>query len=84
MTRAHTPQRNAPDRPIPCCARQPSAEVVGAADQRPRRNAPFDLHPDGDRVVMGGDMAGTTKVDKIVLVTNVFGELRRRSSDGSR
>jgi Tol biopolymer transport system component len=45
---------------------------------------PFDLHPDGDRVVMGGDVASTTKVDKIVLVTNVFDEVRRRLSDVSR
>ena len=50
-----------------------------------RRGGPrkFDLHPDGDRVVMGGEAASTTRVDKVVLVTNVFDEVRRLS-DGSR
>ena len=45
---------------------------------------PFDLHPDGDRFVVSGDLAGTPKVDKIVLVSNFFDEVRRRLSDAAR
>ena len=43
----------------------------------------FALHPDGDRVVVGGGVASAARVDKIVLVTNVFDEVRRLS-DSSR
>ncbi len=42
---------------------------------------PFDLHPDGERVVVSGDVAPTTNVDKIVLVSAFFEEVRRRLSE---
>jgi serine/threonine-protein kinase len=45
---------------------------------------PFDLHPDGDRFVVSGNLAMTTDVDKVVLVSNFFDEIRRRLSDGRR
>src|SRR3954466_115323 len=44
----------------------------------------FDLHPDGDRIVASGDVATRTNVDKVVLVTNFFDEVRRRLSDATR
>jgi eukaryotic-like serine/threonine-protein kinase len=42
---------------------------------------PFDLHPDGDRFVVSGELARRTNVDRIVLVSNFFDEVRRRLSD---
>jgi hypothetical protein len=45
---------------------------------------PFDVHPDGDRFVVSGDLANTPSVNKVVLVPNFFDELRRRLSDASR
>jgi serine/threonine-protein kinase len=45
---------------------------------------PFDLHPDGDRFVVSGDVASGTNVDKVVLVPNFFDEVRRRLSDATR
>jgi Tol biopolymer transport system component len=45
---------------------------------------PFDLHPDGDRFVVGGVLASRTNSDKVVLVPNFFDEVRRRLSEGSR
>jgi Tol biopolymer transport system component len=45
---------------------------------------PFDLHPDGDRVVVGADLASGTTVDKVVLVSNLFDEVRRRLADSTR
>jgi Tol biopolymer transport system component len=42
---------------------------------------PYDLHPDGDRFVVSGDVATQQNVDKVVLVFNFFDELRRRFSD---
>jgi len=42
----------------------------------------FDLHPDGDRIVASGDLT-TTKVDKVVLVSNFLDEVRRRLSDAT-
>jgi eukaryotic-like serine/threonine-protein kinase len=45
---------------------------------------PFDLHPDGDRFVVSGDLATGTNVDKIVLVSNFFDQIRRRLSDVPR
>jgi len=45
---------------------------------------PFDLHPDGDRVVVSGDLTNKPKVDKVVLLTNFFDEVRRRLSDAAR
>ena len=45
---------------------------------------PFDLHPDGERFVVGGDLANTPKVRTVVLVPNFFDEVRRRLSDGRR
>jgi serine/threonine protein kinase/Tol biopolymer transport system component len=45
---------------------------------------PYDLHPDGDRVVVSGDLASRTNVDKVVLVWNFFDEVRRRLSDATR
>jgi eukaryotic-like serine/threonine-protein kinase len=43
----------------------------------------FDLHPDGDRIVVSGNLA-RTDVDKVVLVPSFFDELRRRVSDATR
>jgi len=51
--------------------------------ERPTRR-PFDLHPDGDRVVVSGDVANTPNVNKIVLVPNFADEVRRRLSDARR
>jgi Tol biopolymer transport system component len=45
---------------------------------------PFDLHPDGDRVVVSGDLANRTKVGRVVLISNVVDEVRRRLSDSMR
>jgi serine/threonine-protein kinase len=45
---------------------------------------PFDLHPDGHRVVVSGDLAGSTRVDKVVLVPSFFSEVRRRLLDAAR
>jgi dipeptidyl aminopeptidase/acylaminoacyl peptidase len=45
---------------------------------------PFDLHPDGDRVVVSGDLPNRTNVDKVVLVSNFVDEVRRRLSAGTR
>jgi len=45
---------------------------------------PFDLHPDGDRFVVSGDLPSRTNVDKVVLVSNFFDEVRRRLSDAAR
>jgi len=44
----------------------------------------FDLHPDGDRIVVGGDPPSGTDVDKVVLVSGFFDEVRRRLSDAGR
>ena len=44
----------------------------------------FDLHPDGDRVVVSGGPASRTNVDKVVLVSSFFDELRRRTPDDAR
>jgi serine/threonine protein kinase/Tol biopolymer transport system component len=41
---------------------------------------PFDLHPDGDRVVVSGEIANTGQADMVVLVSNFFDEVRRRLS----
>jgi len=52
-------------------------------DERPGPRS-FDLHPDGDRILVSGDLAARTNVDKVVLVSNFFDEVRRRLSDGAR
>jgi len=44
----------------------------------------FDLHPDGDRIVVGGDLTKSTDVDKVVLVSNFLDDVRRRLSDTKR
>jgi len=44
----------------------------------------FDVHPDGDRILVGGDSSARTKSDRIVLVSNFFDEVRRRLSDAGR
>ncbi len=44
----------------------------------------FDLHPDGDRIIVGGDVAPPPNMSKVVLVSNFFEEVRRRLSDGPR
>jgi Tol biopolymer transport system component len=44
----------------------------------------YDFHPDGDRIVVGGDLETRPTVDKVVLVTNFFEEVRRRLSDAGR
>jgi hypothetical protein len=41
----------------------------------------FDLHPDGDRIVASVGVAARTNVDKFVLVSNFFDEVRRQLSD---
>jgi serine/threonine-protein kinase len=51
--------------------------------ERPTRR-PFDLHPDGDRVVVSGELSSTPNVNKIVLVPNFADEVRRRSSEATR
>jgi eukaryotic-like serine/threonine-protein kinase len=45
---------------------------------------PFDLHPDGDRFVVSGDLANIPNVNKVVLVPNFVDEVRRRLSDTAR
>jgi len=45
---------------------------------------PFDVHPDGDRFVVSGDLANTSNVNKVVLVSNFSDEVRRRVSDARR
>jgi serine/threonine-protein kinase len=45
---------------------------------------PFDVHPDGDRFVVSGDLPSRTNVDKVVLVSSFFDEVRRRLSDAAR
>jgi serine/threonine-protein kinase len=45
---------------------------------------PFDLHPDGERLVVSGDVAARPNVNTVVLVMNFFDELRRRLADASR
>jgi serine/threonine-protein kinase len=45
---------------------------------------PFDLHPDGDRILVSGDPATASNADKVVLVSNFFDEIRRRYSDAAR
>ena len=45
---------------------------------------PFDVHPDGDRVVVSGGLANTPNVSKVVLVPNFLEEVRRRLSDARR
>jgi hypothetical protein len=42
---------------------------------------PFDVHPDGDRFVVGGDLPNQTTVQKVVLVFNFLDEVRRRLSE---
>jgi eukaryotic-like serine/threonine-protein kinase len=44
----------------------------------------FDLHPDGDRFLVSGDLPSRTNVDKVVLVSRFFDEVRRRLSDAAR
>jgi Tol biopolymer transport system component len=50
--------------------------------ERPIRGRPtlrsFDVHPDGDRIVVSGDLATNTTVDKVVLVSDFFEDVRRR------
>jgi hypothetical protein len=45
---------------------------------------PFELHPDGDRLVVSGELADTPDVDRVVLVSNFVNEIRRRLADGTR
>jgi eukaryotic-like serine/threonine-protein kinase len=45
---------------------------------------PFDLHPDGDRVVVSGNLASPRNVDRVVLITNFFDEVRRRVTEAAR
>ena len=44
----------------------------------------FDLHPDGDRILVSGDLTRGADVDKVVLVSSFFDEVRRRLSDAKR
>ena len=45
---------------------------------------PFDVHPDGDRFVVSGDVANIPNVNKVVLVPNFVDEVRRRLADATR
>jgi eukaryotic-like serine/threonine-protein kinase len=45
---------------------------------------PFDLHPDGDRFIVSGELTRQPSVDKVVLVPNFLDEVRRRLSDATR
>lgn len=45
---------------------------------------PFDVHPDGDRFVVSGDLPSTPNVHNLILVPNFMEEVRRRLSDASR
>jgi serine/threonine-protein kinase len=45
---------------------------------------PFDLHPDGERLVVSGDVAAAPHMDKVVLVSHFFDDVRRRLSDAAR
>jgi len=42
----------------------------------------FDLHPDGDRFVVSGDLPDTANLNKVILVPNFSAEVRRRLSQG--
>jgi eukaryotic-like serine/threonine-protein kinase len=44
----------------------------------------FDLHPDGDRILVSGDLTRKADVHTVVLVSNFFGEVRRRLADAGR
>ena len=52
---------------------------------RPRLRS-FDLHTDGERVVLAAapENAGVVKQDKVVFVFNFFDELRRLAPPGTR
>jgi len=45
---------------------------------------PFDVHPDGDRFVVSGDLPSTPNVNNVILVPNFLAEVRRRLSDATR
>jgi eukaryotic-like serine/threonine-protein kinase len=45
---------------------------------------PFDVHPDGDRFVVSGDVANMPNVNKVVLVPHFIDEVRRRLSEATR
>lgn len=45
---------------------------------------PYDLHPDGERLVVSGDVPTGTRVDKVVFISNFFDEIRRRLADAPR
>jgi len=44
---------------------------------RPLSGASFDLHPDGERVVMAPATAATSGPTHVTLIFNFFDELRR-------
>jgi hypothetical protein len=44
---------------------------------------PFDLHPDGDRLVVSGPLSSGANVDKVVLVSNFPDEIRQKLSDAA-
>jgi hypothetical protein len=64
-------------------ANTPQQWSVRPVNERPGWRS-FDLHPDGDRIVVAGDLTTRTNVDKVVLVSNFFEEVRRRVSDATR
>jgi serine/threonine-protein kinase len=49
-----------------------------------RQDRSFDLHPDGNRFVVGPDTMATTKQDHVVFIFNFFDELRRITSTTKR
>ena len=51
---------------------------------RPLTGASFDLHPDGERVVMAPATAATAGPTHVTLIFNFFDELRRLAPTGRR
>ena len=49
-------------------------------NERPTTRS-FDLHPDGDRFVVSGDLANRRSVSQVVLIPNFLEEVRHRLSD---
>ena len=64
-------------------ARPPEKWSEQPINERPGPR-PFDLHPDGERLVVSGDVAAAPNVNKVVLVTNFFDEVRRRLAGVAR
>ena len=57
-------------------AEKPQPWSDGRYGQRPRQRS-FDLHPDGNRFVVGPDTEATAKQDHVTFIFNFFDELKR-------